>query len=174
MAEHFYDPPTEEPDSSGHGNKSAAYAFAFHGAEVEVDEETGEVRVLRIIAAHDVGRVINPLGAQGQVEGGVAQGIGFAVMENLFGDGGQRLYSNMQDYKIPAAADVPNDIESIFIEDQDPQGPFGAKGIAEPAVIPVAPAIANAIADAIGIRIRDLPITPENICDALRARRIDK
>ncbi len=169
MAEHFYDPPTEEPDSSGHGNKSAAYSFGFHGAEVEVDEETGEVRVLRIIAAHDVGRVINPLGAQGQVEGGVAQGIGFALIENLFADCGQRLHSNMQDYKIPAAADVPNQVESIFIESHDPNGPFGAKGIAEPGVIPVAPAIANAIADATGVRIRDLPITPEIICDALRA-----
>jgi xanthine dehydrogenase molybdenum-binding subunit len=174
MAEHFYDPPTEEPNSAGYGNKSAAYSFAFHGAEVEVDQETGEVRVLRLVAAHDAGQVINPLGAEGQVEGGVAQGIGFAVMENLFGDGGQKLYSNMQDYKIPAAADMPERVETIFVEGRDSKGPFGAKGIAEPAVIPVAPAIANAIADAIGVRIRHLPITPESICSTLRGKQDDK
>jgi CO/xanthine dehydrogenase Mo-binding subunit len=170
IAEHFYDPPTEEPNALGYGNKSAAYSFAFHGAEVEVDQETGEVRVLRLVAAHDAGQVINPLGAAGQIEGGVAQGLGFAVMENLFGDRGEKLYSNLQDYKIPAAADMPQRIESIFIESRDPQGPFGAKGIAEPAVIPVAPAIANAIADAIGVRVRDLPITPESICATLRGK----
>ncbi|MBI4528266.1 MAG: xanthine dehydrogenase family protein molybdopterin-binding subunit [Deltaproteobacteria bacterium] len=169
MAEHFYDPPTEEPDSTGHGNKSAAYSFGFHGAEVDVDQETGEVRVLRMVAAHDVGRVINPLGAQGQVEGGIAQGIGFALVENMFADGGQTLLSNMQDYKIPAAADLPAEIEILLIESRDPHGPFGAKGIAEPGVIPVAPAIANAVADATGVRIRDLPITPEKIHAALRA-----
>jgi xanthine dehydrogenase molybdenum-binding subunit len=174
MAEHFYDPPTEEPNSLGHGNKSAAYSFAFHGAEVEVDQETGEVKLLRLVAAHDAGKVINPLGAEGQIEGGVAQGIGFAVMEKLFGDRGEKLYSNMQDYKIPAAADMPDRVESIFIEKRDPKGPFGAKGVAEPAVIPVAPAIANAIADAIGVRIRDLPITPESVCDALRGKRKKK
>jgi CO/xanthine dehydrogenase Mo-binding subunit len=170
MAEHFYDPPTEEPNSVGHGNKSAAYSFAFHGAEVEVDQETGEVKLLRLVAAHDAGQVINPLGAEGQIEGGVAQGIGFALMENLFGEDGQKLYSNMQDYKIPAAADMPDRVESIFVEDRDPKGPFGAKGIAEPAVIPVAPAIANAIADAIGARIRDLPLTPESICKAVAGK----
>jgi xanthine dehydrogenase molybdenum-binding subunit len=174
MAEHFYDPPTDEPNALGYGNKSAAYSFAFHGAEVDVDQETGEVRLLRLVAAHDAGKVINPLGAEGQVEGGVAQGIGFAVMENLFGDEGRKLYTNMQDYKIPAAADMPEHIVSIFIEGRDPNGPFGAKGIAEPAVIAVAPAIASAVADAIGVRIRHLPITPESVCTALRRKQPDK
>jgi CO/xanthine dehydrogenase Mo-binding subunit len=169
IAEHFYDPPTEQPDTSGVGNKSAAYAFGFHGAEVEVDGETGEVRVLRVVAAHDIGRVINPRGAEGQVEGGVAQGLGFALFETMFADDGQTLLSNLQDYKIPVAADVPPEVRTAFVESQDPEGPYGAKGVAEPAIIPVAPAIVNAIAAATGVRIRDLPATPEKIVAALDA-----
>ncbi len=169
IAEYFYDPPTEQPDTRGVGNKSAAYAFAFHGAEVEVDEETGEVRVLRIVAAHDIGRVINPRGAEGQVEGGIAQGLGFALFETMFADEGQTLLTNFHDYKIPAAPDVPPVVRTVFVESGDPQGPYGAKGVAEPAIIPVAPAIVNAIAAATGVRIRELPATPEKIVTALSA-----
>jgi len=169
IVEHFYDPPTEEPGPDGKGNKSAAYAFGFHGAEVEVDEQTGEVKVLRLVAAHDIGRAINPKGVEGQVEGGVAQGLGFALIENMFADDGT-LMSNLQDYKIPVALDVPEAIETILVETRDPEGPYGAKGVAEPGIIPVAPAIVNAIADAVGVRIRDLPATPEKIVGALAAR----
>ena len=170
IAEHFYDPPTEEPNAQGYGNKSAAYAFGFHGAEVEVDEETGEVRVLRVVAAHDIGRAINPRGVQGQVEGGVAQGLGFALMENMFADDGATLLSNLQDYKIPAALDVPEAIETILVEHPDPEGPYGAKGVAEPGIIPVAAAIVNAVANAVGVRVRDLPATPEKVLAGLAAR----
>jgi CO/xanthine dehydrogenase Mo-binding subunit len=170
IAEHFYDPPTEQPDARGHGNKSAAYAFGFHGAEVEVDEETGEIRVLRVIAAHDIGRAINPKGVEGQIEGGVAQGLGFALMETLFADDGHTVLSNLQDYKVPAALDVPEVIETVLVELPDPEGPYGAKGVAEPAIIPVAAAIVNAIANAVGVRIRDLPATPEKIVEGLAAR----
>lgn len=170
IAEHFYDPPTEEPGPDGKGNKSATYAFGFHGAEVEVDEETGEVKVLRVVAAHDIGRAINPKGVEGQVEGGVAQGLGFALCEDMFADDGHTPMSNFQDYKIPVALDVPEAIETILVETGDPEGPYGAKGVAEPAIIPVAPAIVNAIADAVGVRIRDLPATPEKILAALAAR----
>jgi CO/xanthine dehydrogenase Mo-binding subunit len=170
IAEHFYDPPTEQPGPDGKGNKSAAYAFGFHGAEVDVDEETGEVRVLRIVAAHDVGRAINPRGVEGQVEGGVAQGLGFALFETMFADDGTTLMSNLQDYKIPVALDVPEAIETVLVETNDPEGPYGAKGVAEPALVPVAPAIVNAIASAVGVRIRDLPATPEKIVTALEAR----
>jgi xanthine dehydrogenase molybdenum-binding subunit len=172
VAEHFYDPPTDVPDALGRGNKSATYAFGFQGAEVEVDEETGQVTVLRVVAAHDVGRAINPLGVTGQVEGGVAQGIGYALVEDLFSPDGRQVMTNLEGYKIPCAADVPLDIETILIETDDPEGPFGAKGVAEPGTIPIAPAIANAVADAIGVRIRDLPITPEKVVAALRARRV--
>jgi xanthine dehydrogenase molybdenum-binding subunit len=167
IAEHFYDPPTEQPDARGYGNKSAAYAFGFHGAEVEVDEETGEIRVLRLVAAHDIGRAINPKGVEGQIEGGVAQGLGFALMETLFADDGHTVLSNLQDYKIPAALDVPEAIETVLVEMPDPEGPYGAKGVAEPATIPVAAAIVNAIANAVGVRIRDLPATPEKIVEGL-------
>jgi 4-hydroxybenzoyl-CoA reductase alpha subunit len=171
IAEHFYDPPTEQPGPDGKGNKSAAYAFGFHGAEVEVDEETGEVRVLRMVAAHDIGRAINPKGVEGQVEGGVAQGLGYALFENMFADDGHTLMSNLQDYKIPAACDVPEAIETVLVESHDPEGPYGAKGVAEPGIVPVAPAIVNAVADAIGVRIRDLPATPEKIVEGLDARK---
>jgi xanthine dehydrogenase molybdenum-binding subunit len=167
IAEHFYDPPTEQPDAQGYGNKSAAYAFGFHGAEVEVDEETGEVRVLRVVAAHDIGRAINPKGVEGQIEGGIAQGLGFALMETLFADDGHTVLSNFQDYKIPVALDMPEAIETILVEMPDPEGPYGAKGVAEPATIPVAAAIVNAIADAVGVRIRDLPATPQKIVEGL-------
>jgi CO/xanthine dehydrogenase Mo-binding subunit len=167
IAEHFYDPPTEQPNAQGYGNKSAAYAFGFHGAEVEVDEETGQVRVLRVVAAHDIGRAINPRGVEGQVEGGIAQGLGFALTETLFADDGHTVLSNFHDYKIPAALDMPETIETVLVEKPDPEGPYGAKGVAEPATIPVAAAIANAIADAVGVRIRDLPATPEKIVQAL-------
>jgi 4-hydroxybenzoyl-CoA reductase alpha subunit len=167
IAEHFYDPPTEQPNADGRGNKSAAYAFGFHGAEVEVDAETGEVRVLRLVAAHDIGRAINPKGVEGQVEGGVAQGLGMTLIENMFADDGQTLMANLQDYKIPVALDVPEAIETVLVETSDPEGPFGAKGVAEPGIIPVAPAIVNAIANAVGVRIRDLPATPERILAAV-------
>ena len=171
MVEHFYDPPTEQPGPDGKGNKSAAYAFGFHGAEVEVDEETGEVQILRYVAAHDIGCAINPKGVEGQVEGGIAQGLGFALFEEMFADDGQTLMASLQDYRIPVALDVPEAIETILVEARDPAGPYGAKGVAEPAIIPVAPAIVNAIADAVGVRVRDLPATPEKILSALAARR---
>jgi CO/xanthine dehydrogenase Mo-binding subunit len=170
IAEHFYDPPTEQPNAQGYGNKSAAYAFGFHGAEVQVDEETGEIRVLRMVAAHDIGRAINPRGVEGQVEGGIAQGLGYALMETMFADDGRTLLSNLQDYKIPAALDVPEAIETILVEHPDPEGPYGAKGVAEPGIIPVAAAIVNAVANAVGVRVRDLPATPEKVLAALAAR----
>ena len=148
-----------------YGDQSSA--FGFHGAEVEVDEETGEIRLLRLVAAHDIGRAINPKGVEGQIEGGVAQGLGFALMETLFADDGHTVLSNLQDYKIPAALDVPEAIETVLVEMPDPEGPYGAKGVAEPATIPVAAAIVNAIANAVGVRIRDLPATPEKIVEGL-------
>jgi CO/xanthine dehydrogenase Mo-binding subunit len=171
IAEHFYDPPTEVPDAQGRGNKSGAYAFGFHGVEVAVDEDTGEVRIERIVAAHDIGRTINPRGAESQVEGGIAQGIGYALTENLFLDDGRVVLSNFGDYKIPAAGDLPPKVEVILVESDDPEGPYGAKGVAEPGIVPVAAAIANAVAHATGSRIRDLPITPEKVLDALEGGR---
>lgn len=137
--------------------------------EVEVDTETGEVKVLRVVFAHDIGKVINPCGAEGQVEGGFQQGMGYALMENLVFDPGSGacLAGDFLNYKIPTAVEMPPKIESIFIESNEPTGPFGAKSLSEPCVIVPAPAIANAIYNAVGVRIRDLPITPEKILAAL-------
>lgn len=137
--------------------------------EVEVDTETGEVKVLRVVFAHDIGRVINPTGAEGQVEGGFQQGLGYALMENLAFDhpSGACLAADFLNYKIPTAVEMPPEIKSIFVESNEPTGPFGAKSLAEPCLIVPAPAIANAIYDAIGVRIRELPITPEKILAAL-------
>lgn len=137
--------------------------------EVEVDTDTGEVRVLEVTYAHDIGKVINPAAAEGQVEGAVQQGIGFTLMEHMLfdQDTGACLTGNFLDYKIPTAVEMPAKINSIFIESDEPTGPFGAKGLGEPPLIVPAPAIANAIYNAIGVRIRDLPITPEKILKAL-------
>jgi len=164
-----FDPPTSPLDEDGQGTPYAVYGFGAHMAEIDVDSELGTVRVLKITAAHDVGRAINPTLIEGQIEGGVAQGLGHALMEEFFPGQGE----NLHDYLIPSAGDIPP-VESILIEDPSPVGPFGAKGIGEQAVIPTAPAILNAIHDAIGIRVRRVPATPDRIRTAIRAAQKDK
>jgi CO/xanthine dehydrogenase Mo-binding subunit len=153
-----FDPPTSPLDENGQGNPYAVFGFGAHMAEIEVDVDLGTVRVLKVTAAHDVGRAINPTLIEGQIEGGVAQGLGMALMEEFFPGKGE----NLHDYLIPSAGDVPP-VESILIEDPSSVGPFGAKGIGEQAVIPTAPAILNAIHDAIGVRIRKTPATPDRV-----------
>lgn len=137
--------------------------------EVEVDTDTGAVRVLRVVYAHDIGRVMHPRAAEGQVEGGFQQGMGYALMENLLfdPDTGACLTADFLDYKIPTAVEMPRHIESIFVESNEPTGPFGAKSLSELCVIVPAAAIANAIYNATGARVRELPITPEKILRAL-------
>ena len=169
MAEHFYDPPNENLDKEFKGNLSVTYAYGTHGVEVEVDKETGQVKILKYIAAHDVGRAINPMLLEGQVYGGATMGIGYALTERLILQDGKVMNPNFLDYKMLTAKDVPN-IETIVIETDDPSGPFGAKGIGEPGLVPTAPAIANAIYDAIGVRIKELPITPERVLAALKEK----
>jgi CO/xanthine dehydrogenase Mo-binding subunit len=165
----FYDPPNELPDfEKGLGNISATYAYGAQGAEVEVDTETGEVKILRMVAAHDVGKVLNPMALKGQIYGALAQGVGYALYEELRSQQGKIMNPNFRDYKIPRVQEMNFPIDLEFIETDDSYGPFGAKGVAEPGLVPTAPAIANAIYDAIGIRIRDLPITPEKILAALK------
>ena len=159
-----FDPPTSALDENGQGKPYAVYGFGAHLAEIAVDTELGTVRVLKITAAHDVGRAINPTLIEGQIEGGAAQGLGMALMEVFFPGKGE----NLHDYLIPSAGDMPP-VESILIEEPSSIGPFGAKGIGEQAVIPTAPAILNAIHDAIGVRIRRLPATPDRIRAALLA-----
>jgi xanthine dehydrogenase molybdenum-binding subunit len=171
----FYDPPNELPDfEKGFGNISATYAYGTQGAEVEVDTETGEVKILRMVAAHDVGKVLNPPALKGQIYGALAQGIGYALYEELQSEKGKILNPNFRDYKIPTAQEMNFPIDLEFIETNDSFGPFGAKGVAEPGLVPTAPAISNAIYDAVGIRIRDLPITPDKILSALKKRKAAK
>jgi xanthine dehydrogenase molybdenum-binding subunit len=170
-AEAFYEPPTELPDwHQGRGNMSASYTYGTQGVEVEVDEETGEVTILRLACALDVGRVLNPQTLQGQVYGGIAQGVGYALYEEVKTDGGRILNPNFTDYKLPSAADLSFPIDLDFVETDDPAGPFGAKGVGEPGLVPTAPAVVNAIHDAVGVRITDLPITPEKVLAALLRR----
>ena len=165
-AEATFDPPTQPLDQNGQGTPYAVFGFGAHLAEIEVDTELGTVRVLKITAAHDVGRAINPTLIEGQIEGGVAQGLGMALMEEFFPGKGE----NLHDYLIPSAGDIPP-VESILIEEPSPVGPYGAKGIGEQAVIPTAPAILNALHDAIGIRIRKIPATPDRVRAAILAAR---
>ena len=159
-----FDPPTSALDENGQGSPYAVFGFGAHLAEIEVDVELGSVRVLKVTAAHDVGCAINPTLIEGQIEGGVAQGLGMALMEEFFPGRGE----NLHDYLIPTAGDIPP-VESILIEDASSIGPFGAKGIGEQAVIPTAPAILNAIHDAIGVRVRKIPATPDRVRAAILA-----
>jgi xanthine dehydrogenase molybdenum-binding subunit len=167
----FYDPPNELPDwNKGYGNMSAAYAVGAQGAEVEVDTETGEVKILRMIAVHDVGKVLNPQALKGQMYGALAQGIGYTLYEEILCKNGKILNPDFRDYKIPTVKEMNFPIELEFIETNDSAGPWGAKGVGEPGLVPTAPAIANAIYNAIGVRVRDLPITPEKVLAALQER----
>ncbi|MBM4331570.1 MAG: xanthine dehydrogenase family protein molybdopterin-binding subunit [Deltaproteobacteria bacterium] len=165
-------PASELADETRYGNISGTYAFGAQTAEVEVNEETGEVRVLQIAAAHDVGQAINITTAEGQVEGATIQGMGYALSEEVQYERGVMLTPNFLSYRIPTSLDVPP-MKTFLVKTIDP-GPFGAKGVAEPAMTPTAPAIANAIYDAIGVRIRTLPITPQKILEALKKKKSTK
>lgn len=159
-----FDPPTEKLDANGQGIPYATYGFGAQMAEVEVDTRLGTVKVLKIIAAHDVGRAINPMLLEGQIEGGIAQGLGLALMEEYI----PGRTENLHDYLIPTAGDIPP-IETIIIEDAEPLGPFGAKGIGEQALIPTAPAILCAIRHATGVTLRQVPATPDRVRAAILA-----
>lgn len=150
-----------------YGNISCAYPFVAQVAEVEVDRQTGEVTVLRLSAAHDLGKTINPLLAEGQVQGALAQGLGFAMSEEMIWVDGTVTTDTFRSYHMPRITDMPP-TTSAFIESDDPHGPYGAKGLAEPALTPTAPAIANAVYHAVGVRIKDLPITPHKVLTGLR------
>lgn len=162
-AEESYDPPTQPLDENGQGIPYAVYGYGAQMAELEVDLEFGSVRVLRVTAAHDLGRVINPMLAEGQIEGGIAQGLGMALMEEFV----PGRTENLHDYLIPTTGDMP-EIRSILIEKPDPEGPMGAKGLGEHVLIPTAPAILNAIRHASGARVTQLPALPHRVLAALR------
>jgi CO/xanthine dehydrogenase Mo-binding subunit len=163
VAEETYDPPTTALDAEGQGVPYAVYGYGAQLVELAVDTTLGTVRLIRIAAAHDVGRAINPTLAEGQIEGGIAQGIGLALMEEYL----PGRTENLHDYLIPTIGDVP-EIVPILIERPDPEGPFGAKGLGEHVLIPTAPAILNAIRHATGAAIDRVPALPHRVLDALR------
>jgi xanthine dehydrogenase molybdenum-binding subunit len=154
---------------TGYSNISAAYTFGAQVAEVEVNKETGVVKVVAFTAAQDVGRAINPLSVEGQLHGSIVQGIGFTLTEGYAYKDGRILNPNFRDYRIPTVKEVPpiKNIKTILVETVDPEGPFGAKGVGELSLNPTAAAIANAIYDAIGIQMKQLPITPDRVYEAL-------
>ena len=165
VGEGTFDPPTTKLDENGQGSPYATYGFGAHIAEVEVDLKLGTTRVLRLAAAHDVGKTVNPTQVEGQIQGGVAQGLGMALMEEYV----QGVTENLHDYLIPTVGDMP-DIEILLIEDPEPLGPFGAKGIGEHALIPTAPAILGGIRQATGVSIHRIPATPDRVLQAIQQK----
>jgi CO/xanthine dehydrogenase Mo-binding subunit len=157
-----YDPPTTPLDDDGQGEPYAQFGYGAHMVELHIDLELGTVHLRRVTAVHDVGRAVNPTLIEGQIEGGVAQGIGMALMEEYLPGRNE----NLHDYLIPTIGDVP-EVVSILVESGDPVGPYGAKGIGEHSLIPTAPAILNAIRDAVGAGVRRVPATPDRVLAAI-------
>ncbi len=157
-----FDPDSIMPDDMGHGSIAEAYPFMAQAVEVEVNKDTGEVKVLRVISCHDSGRILNPLAAEGQVEGAVMQGIGYTLKEALIRHGGRVLNPNLTNYNMAQFIDVP-EIKVVTVDQEEPNGPFGAKGLGEPAIVCIPAAVSNALNSALGIRAKELPLTPERI-----------
>lgn len=166
VTESFVAQTTEMDAETGQGAPYWPYTFNCYGVEVEVDTETGKIDIVRAVCAQDVGRAINPYMVEGQIDGGFVMGLGYALFEDLGLKDGRIKNNKFSKYIIPTSLDMP-EIEKIIIEDPESTAPYGAKGIGEPVMIPVAPAILNAIYDAVGVRIMDLPATPEKILEAL-------
>jgi CO/xanthine dehydrogenase Mo-binding subunit len=166
-----YNPPDVEPFSfnADQWNLAPAYAFAAQVAEVEVDPLTGQVRVLKVTAAHDCGYAINPASLESQIEGSISQGIGQCLLEEVVMDQGKVMTPSFLLYKVPLASNMPV-MEPLLVESDEKEGPFGAKGVAESTQIPTAAAIANAIYDATGIRLKELPIGPDKILSLMRSK----
>lgn len=171
VAEGRFNPEIKPLDQeTGQGIPYGTYAFATQGALVSVDQDSGEVEVLDVVASHDMGRAINPANVLGQIEGGISMGLGYGMMEEILLKDGAIQNPRFSEYFIPTALDVPK-IIPLFVEAEEPTGPFGAKGVAEPALVPTAPAILNAIYAASGIRIKELPVTSEMIWRLLSERK---
>ncbi len=167
MTTYYYEPPSVHQDKGFKGDVSAAYAWASQVVEVEVDTDTGIVKLLNVTAAHDVGRVLNRLGIEGQIEGGIVMGQGYALTEDLLIEEGRVQNPNFRDYKLVTAPEIP-DMDISFIESMDGEGPQGAKGVGEAPAICIAAAVANAIYNATGVRIYEAPFTPEKVYRALK------
>jgi len=168
----FSAPRCEYDIETSQGTTYLQYTYGAVTAEVEVDTETGQVNVLRMVTAYDVGKVINPLSLEGQIEGGTVQGLGYATMEELIHRDGIVLNPSLADYYMPTSLDVP-EIKTIVVEYPGDLGPYGAKAIGEPPIVLPAPAIVNAIENAIGVRLNEIPTTPNRVLMALK-RRMEK
>ena len=155
--------PTEDLDENGQGNCHVAFAFVAHRAVVDVDPELGLVKVVQIATAQDIGRALNPLSVIGQIEGGIAQGLGLAVMEEIIVENGLVKNPSFTDYLLPTALDAPV-VVATLVEEPEPQAPLGAKGVGEPPCISVTPAIVAAIRDATGRALDRVPVRPHDIC----------
>jgi len=149
------------------------WLLGAHGVEVEVNRQTGDVKIVRVYAAHDIGKAIHPANCLGMIEGGIGFGIGFAFFEEFMFKGGTVLNPSFLSYKVPTALEMP-EMESMLVECAHREGPYGAKGVGETSNVPLPPAIANAIYDAVGVRIKDLPITPDKVLDGLKRRAQEK
>jgi CO/xanthine dehydrogenase Mo-binding subunit len=158
-----------QADENWRGRVFPDFTYGCHAADVEVDLDSGQVRVLRYVAAHDVGQAINPQSVEGQIQGGVAMGVGYALSERLVFEEAQNLTGSFAQYLIPTAVEVP-EIVPVILESGEGMGPFNARGIGEPPIGPPAPAVAAAIESAAGIRLTELPFTPERVSAAARAR----
>ena len=169
VASGSFDADSVLPDATRFGNESGAYNYGVQAAEVEVDPETGQVKVHQCVIVSDCGTVIYPIGAEGQVEGGFAQGLGYALIEGLRFDEGKPINPNFSEYRIPSMRDMPP-LKHAFANSYEPTGPFGAKGLGELNMDPTAAVISNAIFDAVGVRINTLPITPEKVLNALKEK----
>jgi CO/xanthine dehydrogenase Mo-binding subunit len=161
--------PTIDP-TTGQGKAFNDYTFGTHAIEVEIDEETGQTRVSRLVTSFDAGRVMHRANAEGQLEGGAVQGLGYALMEEIALDHGVSRNPHLADYKIPTSLDVPA-IQAVLLESGNGLGPFGAKGLGEPAMTPSIAAVANAVSHALGVRVTELPITAERVLAARRRTR---
>jgi len=163
---YFYEPSSKFQDKNFLGNVSGCYAFAAQAVEVEVDTLTGKVDVLHVHVGQDVGKVLNPLGLEGQVEGGIVMGMGYALSEEMIYEKGYLQNTTFHDYKVPTPRDIP-EIHFYPIETNEKTGPYGAKGMAEAPLVPTPAAIVNAVSNALGVEFNSLPITPEKVLKAI-------
>ncbi len=170
VGEFMYRPPKTTPydPQTGRSEPNFAYGYVAQAVEVEVDIETGQIHVLRVVSVNDVGKAVNPQLVEGQVEGAIAQALGYAVMENLISKEGRILNPHLSTYLIPTVLDMPTEVKSVILEYADPIGPWGARGMAEMPMIPLAPAIAAAIHDATGVWLYQQPFTPDRVVKAFR------
>jgi CO/xanthine dehydrogenase Mo-binding subunit len=165
VAEYTYLAPKTTPfdPETGYGVPNFAYGYVAQAVEVEVDTETGQLRILRVVCADDVGKAVNPQQVEGQIEGGVVQAVGWATCENFLTAGGEVLTPYLSTYLIPIISDVPERVQSIIVEEPDSRGPWGVRGMGEMPFIPLAPALVAAVHDATGVWLDEFPLTPERV-----------